>query len=223
MLPHPSRPASRAALHAALRQRIIDLDLAPGAVLRESELTADHGVSRTPIRECLIMLRQEGFVEVLPQVGTFVARVDPRRVADAQFIREAVETTSLQQVDYPLDAQVAERLKANVASQQGTEDDVAAFVALDEEFHRGLLALSGRESAWDAIASERAHLDRARRLGLAEVTPVMYIAEHAEILDAVLSGDREHALDALRRHVRAVFSDIDRVRERMPELFTPEA
>lgn len=217
-----SRPESRAALHAELRQRIIALELAPGEPLSENELAADLGVSRTPIRECLIMLRQEGFIDVIPQVGTFVARVDARRVADAQFIREAVETTSLQQVAYPLNEGLVARLTENVARQQSDEMDVEGFVPLDEDFHRGLLALTGHESAWEAIASERAHLDRARRLGLIEVTPASYIAEHAAILDAVLTGDRERALDVLRGHVRAVFADVDRVRERMPDLFVSE-
>ena len=223
MPPTPTRPESRAVLHAQLRQRVIALELAPGAVLSENQLAADHGVSRTPIRECLIMLRQEGFVEVIPQVGTFVSRVDPRRVADAQFIREAVETTGLQQMEQPLDEEIVARLKDNVARQRSAELDIAEFVPLDEEFHRGLLALSGHESAWDAIASERAHLDRARRLGLTEVAPATYIAEHAAILDAVLIDDREQALRLLRSHVRAVFSDVERVRERMPELFVRSA
>lgn len=218
--PRP-RPASRTALHAELRQRVISLELAPGEVLSENQLAADLGVSRTPIRECLIMLRQEGFVEVVPQVGTFVSRVDPRRVADAQFIREAVETSGLQQAGDDLDTQVIARLTDNVARQRGTESDIAAFVALDEEFHRGLLTLSGHESAWEAIASERAHLDRARRLGLAEVTPAAYIAEHAAILDALVGGERERAIELLRGHVRAVFADIEQVRARMPELFAP--
>lgn len=223
MRPPRSRPASRSALHAELRQRIISLELAPGQALSENELAADHGVSRTPIRECLIMLRQEGFVEVVPQVGTFVSRLDAGRVADAQFVREAVELTSLQQIAQPLDAALVDRLRRNVAGQRGTENDVAAFVPLDEEFHRGLLALTGREGAWDAIASERAHLDRARRMGLAEVTPAPYIDEHAQILDAVVADDLDRALTVLRHHVRAVFADIERVRRRSPELFAADA
>ncbi len=217
--PRP-RPESRAALHAELRQRIISLQLVPGSALSENQLADDLGVSRTPIRECLIMLRQEGFVEVIPQVGTFVSRVDPHRVADAQFIREAVETTGLRQVEHPLDPQLVDRLRRNVERQQGTATDVPAFVALDEDFHRGLLALSGHESAWQAIASERAHLDRARRLGLEEVTPAPYIAEHGAILDAVIDGDLDRAIALLQAHVRAVFRDIERVQKRMPDVFT---
>ena len=213
------RPESRAVLHAELRQRIIDLELAPGQPLSENQLAADLGVSRTPIRESLIMLRQEGFVEVVPQVGTFVSRVDPQRVANAQFIREALETTGLRNAGDVLDAATVARLHANVERQRGTEGDVDAFVLLDEDFHRGLLALSGHESAWDAIASERAHLDRARRLGLNEVTPASYIDEHAAILDALVGGERERAIDLLRAHVRAVFSYIEQVRARVPELF----
>ena len=74
-----------------LRNEIITLHLAPGVALSENELAAEHGVSRTPVRESLILLQGEGLVQVYPQVGTFVSLVDPERVAEAQFIREAIE------------------------------------------------------------------------------------------------------------------------------------
>ena len=61
-----------------LRRRITSLELLPGAPLSENELATQLGVSRTPVRESLIVLVEEGLVSVVPQVGTFVAPIDLR-------------------------------------------------------------------------------------------------------------------------------------------------
>lgn len=87
-----------------IRRAIITLELKPGTPLSENELATELAVSRTPVRESLILLREEGLVEVYPQVGTFVSLVDPERVRQAQFIREAVECTSLAQARPPFSA-----------------------------------------------------------------------------------------------------------------------
>ena len=78
-----------------LRRRIISLQLPPGEPLSENELAQELGVSRTPVRESLILLREEGLVQVYPQIGSFVSLVDLGRVSEAQFVREAIECASL--------------------------------------------------------------------------------------------------------------------------------
>ena len=78
-----------------LRRRIISLQLPPGEPLSENELAQELGVSRTPVRESLILLREEGLVQVYRQIGSFVSLVDLARVSEAQFVREAIECASL--------------------------------------------------------------------------------------------------------------------------------
>ena len=217
------RRTARRAVHETLRQKVVTLELAPGSALSENELAASLGVSRTPVRESLLLLSEEGFVQVFPQVGSFVSRVDPRRVAAAQFVREAVELASLDAVPEPPDADGVAALRANLERQHEVGIDVEEFFRLDEDFHRGLLDLSGHEDAWSTVASAKAHLDRARRLGLDETPPHAFVDQHQEILDAVLAGRRDSARDLLRAHLRAVFDDIEQVRARSPELFASDA
>ncbi len=223
MTPPGARRTTRRAVHETLRQKVITLELAPGAALSENELAASLGVSRTPVRESLLLLSEEGFVQVFPQVGSFVSRVDPQRVADAQFVREAVELASLDAVPAELDDDALAALRANLARQHDAGIGVEEFFHLDEEFHRGLLALSGHASAWSTVASAKAHLDRARRLGLHQTPPDAFVAQHQQILDALTAGDRPTARELLRSHLRAVFDDIEQVRERSPELFASDA
>src|SRR3954464_1739569 len=106
MPPASRQRTNRRVVYEALRRRVLTLELPPGAALSENELAAALGVSRTPVRESLILLAEEGLVQVFPQVGSFVSRVDPVKVADAQFLREAVELAALDDLPEVLDPDV---------------------------------------------------------------------------------------------------------------------
>lgn len=189
--------------------------------MSENELAAELGTSRTPVRESLILLAQEDLVQIFPKVGTFVSRVDPERVADAQFLREAVELASLDDIPAEPDPEQVGALWENLAQQQQADDDPDAFFLLDEDFHLGLLRLAGHERTWPTVVAAKGHLDRARRLGLTE-NPSMrgFRDQHADVLEALLRGDRDQARCLMRDHLRTVFADIERVRQRSPELFS---
>ena len=211
---------TRARVYETLRRQVVTLELPPGAALSENELSATLGVSRTPVREALILLAEEGLVQVFPQVGSFVSRVDPRRVADAQFIREAVELAALADLPAHLDPDLVRELQDNVERQRRPGLDARAFFDLDELFHASLLQLSGHGNAWPVVQRAKAHLDRARQLGLEEAhVQESRVSEHEEVLRAVLDGRQEEAVDLLRTHLRAVLADVDRVREESPHLF----
>ena len=218
------RRTSRRKVYETLRRRLLTLELAPGEALSENELAAGLGVSRTPVRESLILLAEEGLVEVYPQVGSFVSRVDAKRVADAQFLREAIELASLEDITTDPDPVLVQELQENLDRQQAPGIDLEDFFGLDEAFHHGLLRLGGHASAWLTLLSAKGHLDRARRLGLHDAkSPRIFADQHAEILQAVLDSDIALARDTMRRHLRTVFEDIERIQARSPELFGPDS
>jgi DNA-binding GntR family transcriptional regulator len=215
---------NRRVVYETLRRKVLTLELPPGAALSENELAAALGVSRTPVREGLILLAEEGLVQVFPQVGSFVSRVDPERVADAQFLREAVELAALEDLPAELDQPVVAELRANLDRQRAAGIDLEEFFTLDEEFHQGLLRLSGHARSWSTVVSAKGHLDRARRLGLqheAESAGV-FAGQHEEIFAAVIDGDVPRARRTMRAHLRAVFDDVERIRARSPELFATD-
>ncbi|AKZ59605.1 putative HTH-type transcriptional regulator in unstable DNA locus [Streptomyces ambofaciens ATCC 23877] len=215
---------NRRDIYLKLRQMVLTLELAPGAALSENELAASMGVSRTPVRESLILLAQEGLVQVFPKIGSFVSRVDPAQVADAQFLREAVELGSLDDLPAELDPAVVGELRDNLERQGRKDLDLEEFFGLDEAFHQGLMRLSGHGNVWTTVAAAKGHLDRARRLGLHEnVSPAVFVAQHREIFDAITDGDVPLARTAMRTHLRAVFDDIERIRAHSPELFATDA
>ncbi|NHD17596.1 MULTISPECIES: GntR family transcriptional regulator [Actinopolyspora] len=218
-----STRTSRDLATAEVRRRILDLTLEPGSGIAENELAAELSVSRTPVREALILLANDGLVEIYPQVGTFVSRIDPTAVADAQFIREALELASFRELTRSIEQPQLRKLRENLEQQQLAVNarDVDRFFELDETLHATMLRMADHEAAWDVVSSAKAHLDRARRacLPIADTLERM-LEQHAEIVDRLESGPPETAEEALRSHLREVFHDIDAVKARTPEYFT---
>jgi DNA-binding GntR family transcriptional regulator len=204
-----------------LRRRIISLELPPGEPLSENELAQELGVSRTPVRESLILLREEGLIQVFPQIGSFVSLVDLGRVAEAQFVREAIECASLRDLAVDDEGIAGLRLILKSQTEADAQNDVEEFFRLDEEFHRELLRLAGHESAWAAVNSAKAHLDRARRLSLLDTRPVATLIEqHTAVVDALEANNLTDADSSLRLHLRGVFEDVKRIQEATPQLFS---
>lgn len=78
-------------IFAALKRRIVNLDLLPGSLINEKELMEEFGCSRTPVREALIKLAQIGLVETRPRVGTYVTQIDIMSVKNAYEVKKNLE------------------------------------------------------------------------------------------------------------------------------------
>lgn len=217
--PEPiARPSSRGLAYGRIRDSVITGTFAPGTLLSENELAAELGLSRQPVREALLLIAQEGLVEVRPQSGTYVTRIDPERVREAQFIREAIELASLAACPQPSEGD--ERMLRELIQVQRTARDRDDFYPLDELFHRALLGLAGHGNAWSTVSSAKAHLDRARYVGMSATRGVQdYVDDHERVVDALVAGDARTAAVALRQHLRFVFDDLEAIRTRNPELF----
>ncbi|WP_328323159.1 MULTISPECIES: GntR family transcriptional regulator [unclassified Streptomyces] len=219
----PAKESVRVRVHALLRSRITSLELLPGAPLSENELAAELDVSRTPVREALILLGEESLVDVFPKLGTFVSRISVDAVLEAQFMREALELAALRETVKRADAEDIAALRTILDTQRATltAADPDAFFEEDEAFHRRLMEASGHRTLWRTVTTAKAHLDRARRLSL----PLPHriedlIAEHTAVVDALERRDAASAEKALRGHLQGVFDDIGTIQANHPELFT---
>lgn len=217
---------TRVQVYVALRDAIVRGRLEPGQRLSENVLASEMGISRTPIREGLSLLREDRLVETVPQLGSFVARVNPTAIGDAQFIREALECAAIR-----LTAQVAgeadiAELEDNLQGQDRAreEGDLDAFYLLDDSFHRRLCDLSGHVTVWTVSERAKAHLNRIRRLSLGMPNYLEeMIAEHHQVLDAVAANDPDQAESHLRAHLRTVLREVPRMRAEHPDYFDQPA
>jgi DNA-binding GntR family transcriptional regulator len=213
---------ARTLVYATLHDAIVRAELEPGRQLSENELAAWLGVSRTPVREALVRLRDQRLVRIVPQLGTFVSRISLSAVGDAQFIREALECAAVRvAADRATEEDITalqENLRAQERSRDG--DDHEAFYLLDDDFHHALCDLSGRLEVWPMSQRAKAHLNRVRRLSLPVPT---YLAEmldeHRAVVDAVAARDPDAAEQALRHHLSMVLSELPRMRSEHPDFF----
>jgi DNA-binding GntR family transcriptional regulator len=212
-------------VYAALRESIVSAELEPGRRLSENELGELLGVSRTPVREALARLRDERLVAIVPQLGTFVTLISPQAVADAAFVREALECSAIRLATANATDADLEPLQANLAEQDRAQQagDADAFDKLDDELHRTLCELSGHEVAWWLSRRANGQLDRVRRLSLPEPGYLgEMVAEHREVVAAVAAGDVEAAETKLRHHLQMVLSTVPALRASHPEYFEEE-
>ncbi|MGI4952437.1 MAG: GntR family transcriptional regulator [Janthinobacterium lividum] len=207
-----------------LHGRIVRGELRPGDALYETRVAESFGLSRTPVREVFWRLGEDGFLRVLPQVGTFVAPINIPAVYDAQFIRETLECRAVADAARHVAAgKVAVGgLALGLAAQRDAmaRRDFPAFFALDEAMHRALMGMAGRPFVWSVITGAKAQLDRVRFLSLEdEAWPDMILQQHAAIVDRVGAGDAEGAVRVMTAHLRTAFAAIGRITEAHADFF----
>src|SRR5690348_6837148 len=122
-LPRQGRGGTMQRVLDVIRNAIVRLELPPGAVIDKAALCAQLGVSRFPVSEALGRLAAEGFVEVLPQRGTRVARIDLADCRQAMFIRRALEVEAMRALAPRADAALLTALESNLRHQQAALDD----------------------------------------------------------------------------------------------------
>jgi DNA-binding GntR family transcriptional regulator len=177
------------------------------------------------VREALVRLRDERLVAIVPQLGTFVTLISTEGVADAAFVREALECAAIRLATERAGEEELSELQANLAAQDRAQaaGDADAFDTLDESLHRRLCDLSGPENAWDLSRRANGHLDRVRRLSLPEPGYLgEMVAEHRDVVAAVAGRNPDLAEATLRHHLRMVLSSLGHIREVHPEFFDDE-
>ena len=226
----PSRASSRTSsqeVYEDLHRQIVQGILCPGAPLSETRVAERYGLSRTPVREVFWRLGEDGFLRVVPQVGTWVAPINVAAVHDSGFIRSTLECALIPDAARratPADGahlrDLVARQEAALAQPDLTQPDFAAFFALDEAMHRHLAGMAGRPFVWQVIAGAKAQLDRVRFLSLADPAwPGMIMGQHRAIVDRVLAGDGAGAAAVMAAHLQTAFAAIDRIAAQHPEFF----
>jgi DNA-binding GntR family transcriptional regulator len=216
---------ARNQVYAALRDAIVSAELEPGQRLSENELALRLAVSRTPIREALVRLRDDRLVEIVPQLGTYVTRISRSSVADAQFVRESLECAAVRRAAEVAGDDDIAVLAALVRRQEETRDaqDFDRFYVFDDELHRAMCELSGHGIAWTLSQRAGGHLNRVRRLSLPLPTYIgEMIEEHRAVVEAIAAHDPDAAEEALRHHLRMVLASLPEIERAHPEYFEDE-
>ncbi len=212
--PPPARKAALIALpgrasrtddaYQAIRRRILDNVYPPGHQALESALADDLGISRTPVREALIRLANEGLVEVIPRHGMRVLPVSPLDMREIYEVLTALESAAAEILARrkPGDAELKPLVDATRDMARALKaNDLDGWAAADERFHQGLVELTGNRTLIDAVARLGDRVHRARMFTLRlRPKPVNSTQEHMAMLERVRGGDAAGAVEVNRAH-----------------------
>jgi DNA-binding GntR family transcriptional regulator len=192
------------AAYEQIRRRILDNVWPPGHRALEQEVALELGMSRTPVREALLQLQNEGLVEVIPRHGMRVLPVSPTDMREIYEILTALECMAAELLARrrPSDAELQPLIDATNAMDTALKaDDLDAWARADERFHAQLLELAGNRQLQATVLNywDRAHRARMFSLRL-RPAPVNSTREHMQLVDSLRAGDPEGAARVNRAH-----------------------
>ena len=186
-------------VYTEVKRRILDLRMPPGSAFTESELVADLNVSKTPIREALARLRQEGLVEAMARSGYVVTPVTVKDARDLMGLRTLLEgEAAALAASRGTDVEHLRDLETLCQASYDPTDrgSVVKFLAANYDFHMAVGKLSGNTRMIDALQQVLEQLERVMHLGLTATSRADEIVhEHTELVNAILSGDPDKARD----------------------------
>ncbi|MGA7204627.1 MAG: GntR family transcriptional regulator [Specibacter sp.] len=190
-----------------LRDHILTDPNMQGTFLNEQELAERIGVSRTPVREALLLLVADGLVELIPKRGALIPTISGRQISELFELRSVLEKyaagASIGADRVPL-AEMAETLAGQASLKDSAAPDAATeFIRLDQHFHQLLVDAVGNELMSQTYSKLRARqvLVGVQALFRSQDRQNRVCEEHGHILDALRDGDVPATLAAIDAHL----------------------
>ncbi len=204
-----------------IKESIISLELPPGSQISESELAAEMGLSRTPVREALIELSKVKIVDIQPQKKSTIPLIDYEMVEESRFMRSLLECAVVE-----LDCEMAapadlDRLRENIRVQNLYLDDFYStqLLTLDNEFHGMLFSIARKSQIFALMQNISIHFDRVRSMALSSVKNLKIVQDHVDLVDAIERRDPAAAKALMEKHLNRYRIDAAALRAEYPQYF----
>ena len=189
-----------------LKQEILDLRLKPGQMISENDVCERFGVSRTPVREALRLLQEQGFVETVPYRGTYVTLLSLDNIKQMIYMRVAVETMVLRDFIAVQSPMVMEDIRHQIAKQQALiqekDFEPEQFYRMDAKMHSIWFTAVRRQKLWEMLQAQQLHYTRFRMLDfITETDFTRIIGEHKELFGLIEARDDRGVEASLKEHL----------------------
>ena len=206
VIPGEGKSAQDVAYHW-LKRHVATLPRHEGTFLTEGEVSEATGTSRTPVREALLRLEAEGFLQIVPKKGAFVPPISDSEIEAAMQARALVEDWCVRRC-VPVADSLSRELELMVERQRKLEKRTVDFIECDREFHRAIVRVAGNPVLASFYETLR---DRQVRMGVGAITSSrqrtrMVLDEHTAIVEAVRSGDAGAAAKAVASHLASTLA-----------------
>ena len=209
--------------YGALRRGIMEFRFAPGERLSPTAIRERLGVGRTPVREAIVRLRQEGLVVTRPKSGSYVALVDLDAAECARFLRSNTERVVVVECCSRAGEKDIASLRKLLDDQERAmkAHDQRTFFDADNRMHEELYTIAGRRRAWAWLEETNLDLERyrwlhvqARGMGWGSI-----LAEHQELVEAIAKKDPEEASYVTVHHLHVMLDERNEVTAAFPGYF----
>lgn len=194
----------REIVYEELKVQILTGKIVPGTRLMEIELAENLGVSRTPIREAIRKLEKEGLVTIEPRRGAYASQLSKKDMVDILEVRQDMEGLAAYFAASRMDAETKERLliAADEYRDSLLSGDTERMIADDTKFHRIIVESCDNKVLLQMVEQLQELVLRFRYVYYENFKQARtMIAEHQEIIDAIMSGDAAAARKAADAHI----------------------
>ncbi|GGV09677.1 GntR family transcriptional regulator [Streptomyces filipinensis] len=191
--------------YRAIRDRLVMLEIRPGAPINEEQLGQSLGVGRTPVREALKRLQYERLITTYPRRGTFATDVNITDLAHISEVRQELEPLAAAQAARratATDRAALTLLRRELAGGDVRAHEAAELMRLDLQVHRAIYAATHNPYLEDTLVR---HDNLATRIWCLFVDRLSdmagHVEEHGPLIEAIVGGDPDRAAELARSHV----------------------
>ncbi|MFG1311161.1 GntR family transcriptional regulator [Xanthobacter tagetidis] len=202
--------------YEALKRAITEMDIYGSAKefrLDERQLSEDLGVSRTPIREAMTVLEQEGFVRSVPRRGIFVVRKTKREILDLIVVWAALESMAARlAAAAATEAEITGlRRLFNDFKEETAAEQVNEYSKANIAFHQAILRMGGCRLIVDMTGNLFLHMRAIREVSIRQENRFeISMREHTAIIDALEARDADRAERLVREHAMGLAAHVER-------------
>ncbi|CAH2715173.1 HTH-type transcriptional repressor RspR [Neobacillus rhizosphaerae] len=190
-----------------LRNKIVNNELTPGTRIDYNEIANELGVSKTPVRDALQLLSQDGLVDVKSRSGTFVSQPNVKDIEEIYEVRKALERQAIKLSMTKMPRQILEKIYQNVLDVDNDIDtgDLNSFFQSDRNLHKTLITYSGNSRLIKMMESLEAQISWIGvMIAHSQERPRQANSEHKEILNALLQSDVLLAQNLMEEHIETI-------------------
>ena len=193
-------------VYESLKSDILDLRLKPGQLLKETEICEKFGVSRTPVRDAIRLLQEQGFVKSVPYQGVFVTLLSLNYIKQMIYMRVAVETSVLRDFAEMASPLALEDIRYLIRKQEALLQELnftpEQFYRLDSQMHAIWFEATKRTVLWDMLQKQDLYYTRFRMLDFTTETDFSrIIKEHKELLTCIEQKNFKGIEEVLKEHL----------------------
>lgn len=213
----------RSEAYSQIRNRIMHNKYVPGQKISEKVISEELGIGRTPVREAIIRIERDGLIDVVPQSGSYISKIDMAVANNARFVRQILEVEIMLEATGKITNESYQFLQDNLAQQQQAiqQHNPDTFFDLDETFHQKFYQIANRQDVWEWLQTLNMQLNRFRwmRLTVEDLNWQTLLEQHQAILTAVHERQLDDVRFNITAHLRLMLSERKYLLRRFPDYF----